>query len=58
MIIDVGTTVLSSEEQIVKILVRKTKKLEDFRNKKTVIAGDVHPAANSKSSLYTPVPVV
>lgn len=56
VIIDVGTTVLSSEEQIVKIFGPESKKLEDFRNKKTVIAGDVHLAANSKSSLYTPVP--
>jgi methylenetetrahydrofolate dehydrogenase (NADP+)/methenyltetrahydrofolate cyclohydrolase len=56
VIIDVGTTVLNSEDQITKIFGPESKKIEDFRNKKTVIAGDVHPAAYSKSSLYTPVP--
>jgi methylenetetrahydrofolate dehydrogenase (NADP+)/methenyltetrahydrofolate cyclohydrolase len=56
VIIDVGTTVLTSEQQITEIFGTQSKKLEDFRNKKTVIVGDVHPAAYSKSSFYTPVP--
>ncbi len=56
VIVDVGTTVLTSEEQIVEIFGPQSKKLEDYRNKKTVIAGDVHPAAYSRSSFYTPVP--
>jgi len=56
VIVDVGTTVLTSEDQIIGIFGPQSKKLEDFRNKKTVIAGDVHPDAYSKSSFYTPVP--
>jgi methylenetetrahydrofolate dehydrogenase (NADP+) / methenyltetrahydrofolate cyclohydrolase len=56
VIVDVGTTVLTSEDQIVAIFGPQSKKLEDFRNKKTVIAGDVHPESYSKSSFYTPVP--
>lgn len=56
VIIDVGTTVLKSEEEITSIFGPESKKLEDFRAKKTVIVGDVHPSAHAKSSLYTPVP--
>jgi methylenetetrahydrofolate dehydrogenase (NADP+) / methenyltetrahydrofolate cyclohydrolase len=56
VIIDVGTTVLTSEQQITEIFGTQSKKLDDFRNKKTVIVGDVHPSAYSKSSFYTPVP--
>ena len=55
VVIDVGTTVLKSEQEVISIF-GEGKKLEDFRAKKTVLVGDVHPAAYAKSSLYTPVP--
>jgi methylenetetrahydrofolate dehydrogenase (NADP+)/methenyltetrahydrofolate cyclohydrolase len=55
VVIDVGTTVLKSEQEVISIF-GEGKKLDDFRAKKTVLVGDVHPAAYAKSSLYTPVP--
>lgn len=56
VIVDVGTTVLKTEQEIISIFGEGSKKLEDFRANKTVIVGDVHPSAQAKSSLYTPVP--
>lgn len=56
VIVDVGTTVLQSEEQVARIFGSGSKKMEDFRNKKNVLVGDCHPSAYEKSSFYTPVP--
>ena len=56
IVIDVGITVLKDEAQIVEIFGEKSKKREDFLAGKTVLAGDVHPAAYDRSSMYTPVP--
>jgi methylenetetrahydrofolate dehydrogenase (NADP+)/methenyltetrahydrofolate cyclohydrolase len=56
VVIDVGTTVLKSEDQIVALFGRDSRKARDFHAGKTVLVGDVHPAAYEKSSLYTPVP--
>ncbi|HSE39728.1 MAG TPA: bifunctional 5,10-methylenetetrahydrofolate dehydrogenase/5,10-methenyltetrahydrofolate cyclohydrolase [Acidobacteriota bacterium] len=56
VIIDVGTTVLKQDSDVVEIFGANSKKVEDFRAGKTVITGDVHPSAYEKASLYTPVP--
>ena len=56
VVIDVGTTVLKDESQIISIFGRESKKVNDFRAGKTVLAGDVHPAAYERAALYTPVP--
>jgi methylenetetrahydrofolate dehydrogenase (NADP+)/methenyltetrahydrofolate cyclohydrolase len=56
VIVDVGINVLKTEEEVASIFGAESKKMEDFRAKKTVIVGDVHPAAYSRSALYTPVP--
>lgn len=55
-VIDVGTTVLQNENQIRSIFGPESRKLEDFRNGKTVIVGDIHPSVYPKTSFYTPVP--
>jgi methylenetetrahydrofolate dehydrogenase (NADP+) / methenyltetrahydrofolate cyclohydrolase len=56
VVIDVGTTVLKDESEIIRIFGANSKKLQDFRNGKTVLAGDVHPDVYERSSFYTPVP--
>ena len=56
IVIDVGTTVLQDESRIVSIFGKESKKFNDFRAGKTVLAGDVHPTAYERASLYTPVP--
>lgn len=56
VVMDVGTTVLKKENEIVALFGRDSKKVLDFRAGKTVLAGDVHPEAYEKASLYTPVP--
>lgn len=56
VVIDVGTTVLKNEEEVVKIFGPSGPKIESFRSGKTVIVGDVHPSAYEKCSMYTPVP--
>lgn len=56
VVMDVGTTVLTREEDVAALFGPGSKKVQDFRAGKTVLAGDVHPAAYEKSSLYTPVP--
>lgn len=56
VIVDVGTTVLKSEQDVISLFGKDSRKAQDFRAGKTVLAGDVHPAAYEKSSLYTPVP--
>jgi methylenetetrahydrofolate dehydrogenase (NADP+) / methenyltetrahydrofolate cyclohydrolase len=56
ILIDVGINILQKPEQIEAIFGPQSKKLEDFQKGKTVMVGDVHPAAHEKSSLYTPVP--
>ncbi|MCI0619073.1 bifunctional methylenetetrahydrofolate dehydrogenase/methenyltetrahydrofolate cyclohydrolase, partial [bacterium] len=44
------------ESEVTEIFGAGSKKHEDFLAGKTVITGDVHPNAYSKTSLYTPVP--
>ncbi|HEY7160538.1 MAG TPA: bifunctional 5,10-methylenetetrahydrofolate dehydrogenase/5,10-methenyltetrahydrofolate cyclohydrolase [Acidobacteriota bacterium] len=56
VVVDVGTTVLKKESEVTEIFGAGSKKHEDFLAGKTVITGDVHPNAYSKTSLYTPVP--
>lgn len=56
VIVDVGTTVLKQESDVIQIFGAGSKKHEDFLAGKTVITGDVHPDAYAKASLYTPVP--
>jgi methylenetetrahydrofolate dehydrogenase (NADP+)/methenyltetrahydrofolate cyclohydrolase len=56
VVVDVGTTVLKQESEVTEIFGSGSKKHEDFLAGKTVITGDVHPNAYSKTSLYTPVP--
>jgi methylenetetrahydrofolate dehydrogenase (NADP+)/methenyltetrahydrofolate cyclohydrolase len=56
VVVDVGTTVLKQESEVTSIFGAGSKKHEDFLAGKTVIVGDVHPNAYSKTSLYTPVP--
>ena len=56
VVVDVGTTVLKQESEVTEIFGAGSKKHEDFLAGKTVITGDVHPNAYSKTSLYTPVP--
>lgn len=56
ILVDVGINILQKPEQIEAIFGPQSKKLEDFQKGKTVMVGDVHPAAHAKSSLYTPVP--
>jgi methylenetetrahydrofolate dehydrogenase (NADP+)/methenyltetrahydrofolate cyclohydrolase len=56
VVIDVGTTVLRTEEEVIQIFGSSGPKLESFRSGKTVIVGDVHPSAYQKTSMYTPVP--
>lgn len=56
VIVDVGTTVLKREEDVAALFGGGGRKMEDFRNGKTVLVGDVHPAAYERSSLFTPVP--
>lgn len=56
ILVDVGINVLQKPEQIEAIFGAQSKKLEDFQKGKTVMVGDIHPAAHAKSSLYTPVP--
>jgi methylenetetrahydrofolate dehydrogenase (NADP+)/methenyltetrahydrofolate cyclohydrolase len=56
VVIDVGTTVLKDESLIATIFGHDSKKRDDFRQGKTVLAGDVHPAVYERASMYTPVP--
>src|SRR5262249_40054275 len=56
VVIDVGTTVLKTEEQIRNLFGNNSSKMQDFHEGKTVIAGDLHPNAYEKTSLYSPVP--
>ncbi len=56
VIVDVGTSVLKQESDVIQIFGAGSKKHEDFLAGKTVITGDVHPNAHGKASLYTPVP--
>jgi len=56
VVIDVGTTVLKTEEQIRNLFGNNSRKMQDFHEGKTVIAGDLHPNAYEKTSLYSPVP--
>jgi methylenetetrahydrofolate dehydrogenase (NADP+)/methenyltetrahydrofolate cyclohydrolase len=56
VVVDVGTNVLKNEREIEAIFGPDSKKLDDFRNHKTVLVGDVHPAVYPKTSMYTPVP--
>jgi methylenetetrahydrofolate dehydrogenase (NADP+)/methenyltetrahydrofolate cyclohydrolase len=56
IVVDVGTTVLKEESEVRRIFGDSGKKWDDFRQGKTVLAGDVHPAAYERASMYTPVP--
>jgi len=56
VVVDVGTTVLKTEDEVAAIFGSSSRKLQDLREGKTVLAGDVHPSAYEKCSLYTPVP--
>jgi methylenetetrahydrofolate dehydrogenase (NADP+) / methenyltetrahydrofolate cyclohydrolase len=56
VVIDVGTTVLKDESEIISIFGKNSKKANDYQTGKTVLAGDVHPNAYERASLYTPVP--
>jgi methylenetetrahydrofolate dehydrogenase (NADP+) / methenyltetrahydrofolate cyclohydrolase len=56
VVVDVGTTVLKNESDVVKIFGEESKKQKDFIEGKAVLVGDVHPAAYARSSMYTPVP--
>jgi methylenetetrahydrofolate dehydrogenase (NADP+) / methenyltetrahydrofolate cyclohydrolase len=56
VVIDVGTTVLTKEDEIIRIFGEESKKHKDFLEGRTVLAGDVHPAAYQRTSMYTPVP--
>lgn len=56
VLIDVGTTVLKSEAEITRIYGENSQKRKDYAEGKTVLSGDIHPAAYARSSMYTPVP--
>jgi methylenetetrahydrofolate dehydrogenase (NADP+) / methenyltetrahydrofolate cyclohydrolase len=56
VLIDVGTTVLKNDSEVVRLFGEESKKRKDFAEGKTVLAGDIHPAAYVRSSMYTPVP--
>lgn len=56
VVVDVGTNVLKDEKEIESIFGPSSRKLEDFRNNKTVLVGDVHPSVYPRTSMYTPVP--
>ncbi|MCI0411247.1 bifunctional methylenetetrahydrofolate dehydrogenase/methenyltetrahydrofolate cyclohydrolase FolD [bacterium] len=56
IVVDVGTTVLKEESEVSRIFGTSSRKWEDFQQGKTVLAGDVHPAAYERASMYTPVP--
>ena len=56
VLVDVGTTVLKSDAEVMRLFGEDSKKRKDFSEGKTVLAGDIHPAAYARSSMYTPVP--
>jgi methylenetetrahydrofolate dehydrogenase (NADP+)/methenyltetrahydrofolate cyclohydrolase len=56
IVVDVGITVIKEESEVKKIFGDSGKKWDDFQQGKTVLAGDVHPAAYERASMYTPVP--
>jgi len=56
VVVDVGTTVLKTDSDVVRIYGEESKKRKDYAAGKTVLSGDVHPAAYARSSMYTPVP--
>ncbi len=56
-VLDVGTNRLTDAAEAERILARAPKKLERFREKGSVLVGDVHPAdVVEAAGAYTPVP--
>ncbi len=56
-VLDVGTNRLTDAAEAERILARAPKKLEKFREKRSVLVGDVHPADVAEvAGAYTPVP--
>ncbi len=56
-VLDVGTNRLTDAAEAERILARAPKKLERFREKGSVLVGDVHPADVAEvAGAYTPVP--
>jgi methylenetetrahydrofolate dehydrogenase (NADP+)/methenyltetrahydrofolate cyclohydrolase len=57
VVVDVGVNRVDDASEAVRLLERAPEKLEAFRNKGSVLVGDVHPAdAAAVASAYTPVP--
>ena len=56
-VLDVGTNRLTDAAEAERILAGAPKKLERFREKGSVLVGDVHPAdVTEVAGAYTPVP--
>jgi methylenetetrahydrofolate dehydrogenase (NADP+) / methenyltetrahydrofolate cyclohydrolase len=55
-VIDVGQVVISDAAEAERIFAKFPAKLESFRKKGSVLAGDVHPEVVEFAGAYTPVP--
>jgi methylenetetrahydrofolate dehydrogenase (NADP+) / methenyltetrahydrofolate cyclohydrolase len=55
-VIDVGQIVVKDPKEAERIFARFPAKLESFRKKGSVLAGDVHPEVAEVAGAYTPVP--
>lgn len=55
-VIDVGQIVVKDPKEAGRIFARFPEKLESFRRKGSVLAGDVHPEVVEVAGAYTPVP--
>jgi methylenetetrahydrofolate dehydrogenase (NADP+) / methenyltetrahydrofolate cyclohydrolase len=55
-VIDVGQIVIKDQKEAERIFAKFPEKLESFRKKGSVLAGDVHPEVVEVAGAYTPVP--
>jgi methylenetetrahydrofolate dehydrogenase (NADP+)/methenyltetrahydrofolate cyclohydrolase len=55
-VIDVGQNVIKDRAEAERIFARFPEKLETFRNKGSVLVGDVHPEVVDVAGAFTPVP--
>jgi methylenetetrahydrofolate dehydrogenase (NADP+)/methenyltetrahydrofolate cyclohydrolase len=55
-VIDVGQIVVRDAKEAERIFAKFPAKLESFRKKGSVLAGDVHPEVAEVAGAYTPVP--
>jgi len=55
-VIDVGQNVITDRAEAERIFANFPEKLESFRNKGSVLVGDVHPDVVQVAGAFTPVP--